>query len=69
MNRQIVEVVIYLSRYEKICYSVTNIVLLLFPFILFPNIYPGLNFIQVGAKSNIYIQILLSNRLFPFSHD
>jgi len=51
MNRQIIGVVIYRSlRYEKICYSVTNIVLLLFLSILFPYIYPGLNFIQVGAK-------------------
>jgi len=38
--------------WKSIYYSVTNIILLFFLSILFPNIYSGLSFIQVGVEKH-----------------
>jgi len=39
-----------IMTWKSVCYSVTNIILLIFLSILFPNIYSELSFIQVGAE-------------------
>jgi len=46
INKKIIKIVFCIFEdMENVCYSVTNIALLLFPSILFPNTHPGLNFI------------------------
>jgi len=70
INKEIIKIVIYKFEDMEKCLLQCNkymLLLLLFPSILSINIHPGLNFIQVSAKKQyIYIQILLSKRIFQF---
>jgi len=53
--------------WKSIYYSVTNIILLFFLFILFPNIYSGLSFIQVGVEKHYlhtYVRIMYIKKKF-----